>query len=214
MGQEQISEFSYREDYRMTDKGSVYRNEISLNLGHKMVIGSIVVFLTPNPFASSDYRESQELSKPMVVQTDYVGWHQDMKSNQVIREAQPAIEQLSPYQKLQAYVDKFYTLPTNWDGAGSLAPSERVCENASLFISAMQQSGIKCPLDDEVMPSAFATIVFDIMMPRGLVSIEVGEKSIGFFTDYVDGVNQESSGTQTDFKSIPPSLLSHLTPSE
>lgn len=211
MSQEQISEFSYREDYRMTDKGSVYRNEISLNLGHKIVMGSIVIFLTPNPFALSDYKESQELSKPKIIQTDYTSWHQDMRDNQIIREALPVSEQLTPYQKLQTYVSKFYTLPTNWDGTGSLAPSEQVCENASRFIAAMQQSGVSCPSEDEVMPSAFATIVFDIMMPRGLVSIEVGEKGIGFFTDYVDGINQESSGTPSDFNSIPSSLLSHLT---
>ena len=114
MNQEQISEFSYREDYRMTDKDSIYRNEISLNIGHKMVMGSIVIFLTPNPFASSDYTESQELTKPNITQTDYASWHQDMRDNQVIRQAQSASAQLTPYQKLQAYVSKLYTLPTNW----------------------------------------------------------------------------------------------------
>ena len=60
------------------------------------------------------------------------------------------------------------------------------------------------------MPSVFGTIVIDAMVERGLVSIEIGRTKVGFFTDYEDGINEESDGIATDFNSIPEVLLNHL----
>ena len=74
----------------------------------------------------------------------------------------------------------------------------------------MRDAGLTCPDAGCVVPSVFGTIVVDAMVERGLVSIEIGKTKVGFFTDYEDGINEESDGMATDFTSIPEPLLKHL----
>ena len=60
------------------------------------------------------------------------------------------------------------------------------------------------------VPSNFNTVVIDIQVIRGFISIEIGKSKVGFFTDFDDGINEESDGIETDFRSVPEQLLKLL----
>lgn len=204
-----IDEFSYREDYRMGNPVALYSNEIHFNLRDKVMITSTVAILAaPNGFLNSNYKSDREPQQTELFQKGYNATRERIPAEQTIKQDRLVVA--NPYQKLQAYVSNLFTLPYNWDFEGSKAPSRLICENAVKFIGSMERNGFKCPLRDEVSVSAFSTIVFDIEVPRGEISIEIGPHSLGFFTDYIDGINKESNGTPTDFNTIPVSLMPHL----
>lgn len=85
-------------------------------------------------------------------------------------------------------------------------------ENAYRFLNYISRHSKVQPQDISKVqvPSPYDTIVIDIQRPRGLVSIEIGLKKIGFFTDYADGINEESDGIATDFRTIPEKIMNHL----
>ena len=43
------------------------------------------------------------------------------------------------------------------------------------------------------------------------MSVEIGDSTMGFFTDFIDGNNYAAEGISTDFVSVPTSLESCLS---
>lgn len=88
---------------------------------------------------------------------------------------------------------------------------EQIIINTQKFLLAIRNIGVKWPADGYVTISPYGTTVIDLNVNRGLISIEIGKTKIGFFTDYEDGINEESDGiVVTDFTSIPEKLVKHF----
>ena len=79
---------------------------------------------------------------------------------------------------------------------------EGVVNNSYRFVNSLIGIGF-IPEADEISYTAYGNIVFDLDAPRGLVSIEVGQHKIGFFTEFKDGDDYASDGIETDFRSVP-----------
>lgn len=79
---------------------------------------------------------------------------------------------------------------------------EGVVNNAYRFVNSLIGIGF-IPEVDEISYTAYGNVVFDLEAPRGLVSIEIGQHQIGFFTEFKDGDDYASDGIETDFKSVP-----------
>ncbi len=101
-------------------------------------------------------------------------------------------------------------LNDNWDGYGAAVPSETVVKNTYKFIDAAHSLGY-CPLSaDDVTPTTYGTIVLDYSSETGLVSVEIGESKIGFFTDFIHGKNHYSNGIPTNFRIVPSRIKDNL----
>ena len=86
---------------------------------------------------------------------------------------------------------------------------EGVINNSYRFVNALLDFGI-IPDADEISYTAYGNIVMDLEAPRGLVSIEIGQHQIGFFTEFRNGDNFASDGIETNFKEIPEYLKTIL----
>lgn len=86
-----------------------------------------------------------------------------------------------------------------------------IINNARNFVSALWRAIEHGPnVIDVQVPSNFNTVVIDIQVRHGFISIEIGKSKVGFFTDFDDGINKESDGIETDFRSIPEQILKLL----
>ena len=205
------SEFSYREDIQMTAEKALYSNCLSADFFHLIPKGAKYPMLAISILSGGTALNSQEYTMKHgneTVRIEYVEEVRELPHDQVIdREKHTAI---SPYSFLKERAFLLSTLPTSVRKYGYSVPDTVVAKNAAEFIGAMERRGIMCPKEEDVFPSSFGTIVIDVYNSRGVVSLEIGHRTIGFFTDYSDGINEESDGLASDFKSIPYALLKHL----
>lgn len=212
MTDKHFSEFNYSEDAQMALNDALYANDISWeSVKEKTVDNTVKLLFVPLlGIAAPSNVVYAETNIPRTEQRDVRQTISDFKptADPVINEI-PIVEE-SPYKKVISFVKNLSSLPKDLPGLDFEVPSKLVTENAMHFLIAMETLGIECPERGCVMPSVFGTIVIDAMVERGLVSIEIGRTKVGFFTDYEDGINEESDGIATDFNSIPEILLNHL----
>ena len=77
----------------------------------------------------------------------------------------------------------------NWDGYNADIPEDIVLYNAYKFLNVLPES-IQVELSsDRVVLTPYGTIVFDFEKNSNILSIEIGEKNIGFFSDFTDNNN-------------------------
>lgn len=101
-------------------------------------------------------------------------------------------------------------LTDNWDGNEATAPEIQVIKNSYKMIDALFKIGVDRIDSDDIYPMPYGSVVIEINNKKGLVSVEVGRQSIGFFTDYAEHENFFSNGEDTDFRSIPEDLQKAL----
>ena len=207
----EFNELDYREHITTADIQALSPNKVTDDLVRTVTVGGNVKLLII-PLAATLNR--QPIYTATVIshkpQTEYrETFGQIDRKRQVIKH-QPQQHKSTPYENIQLFARLLATLPDDLPGAGFEVPSQKIANNASKFLKAMEVQSIPCPERGDVMPSAFGTVVIDINTSRGLVSIEIGRTKVGFFTDFEDGVNEESDGISTDFSSIPQPLLKLL----
>lgn len=119
------------------------------------------------------------------------------------------LEQVLP-NDIKGRMEKLARLQDNWDGYGASAVSRKVVKNATLFLRTLQREDIHLPQSDDIYSTPYGSIVIDLFNSYGLVSLEIGDSQIGYFTDYSGRSNWGSEGIETDFNSIPEVLKSHI----
>jgi len=97
-------------------------------------------------------------------------------------------------------------LKENWDGYNANAPLRSVVNNSLKFVICLMERQSITLNEEDITPTPYGNIVFDIYSRKGLISIEIGSKQIGFFTDFAGGYNYSSDGINTDFNTIPKEL--------
>jgi len=98
-------------------------------------------------------------------------------------------------------------LRQNWDGYNAVAPEYSVIHNSLAFLRNLP-APIKYGLrQDDLTPTPYGTIVFDFICDSETVSVEIGEKLIGFYTEFINGndISLESKFYNQD--AIPPELM-------
>lgn len=207
-----FSEFKYSEDTQMAIDSALYANDfVWEGVKEKVIDGTIKMLFVPmiltgfsatDTFAETNIQRVEQAFYNNSVEQDDAMPEQTIQTENVKTE--------SPYQLAAAFVKNLASLPNDLPGVDFEVPSRQIIDNAILFLEAMKQAGLECPDEGRVMPSVFGTIVIDVETERGLISIEIGRTKVGFFTDYEDGINEESDGLPTDFGTIPEPLMKHL----
>lgn len=116
----------------------------------------------------------------------------------------------SPVTSVKNRISEIESLPANWDGYNAVAPAHNVAKNAFKFVDALLAEGYNCISDDDVTPTPYGSIVLDVKSERGLVSIEIGDTMLGYFTEFIDGNDFSSEGITTDFRTLPDELKTVL----
>lgn len=86
-------------------------------------------------------------------------------------------------------IKSFEFLDENWDGFGAVAPERGVVNNTIAFISALPQTITSRIKMENLVPTPYGTLVIDMAIKDELISIEVGENKIGFFSEFEDGAD-------------------------
>ena len=116
----------------------------------------------------------------------------------------------NPMTAVKNRISEIDNLSDNWDGYGAIAPSQKVIKNSFKFIDTLRKAGVDSIDPEDIYPMTYGSVVIEISNANGLVSIEIGYKSIGFFTDFEENENIYSEGVETDFRSVPEDLQQAL----
>ncbi len=95
------------------------------------------------------------------------------------------------------------SLKSNWDGNGGVPPDHTVIANANAFISILPLSIANELNENKIIPTPYGTLVFDWEKNSNLISVEIGENEIGFFTEFSDEKNIASEGILFNKNSLP-----------
>jgi hypothetical protein len=114
---------------------------------------------------------------------------------------------INPLAALENKIHSIKNLQVNWDGYGADVPDEKVIVNSLSFLNKLPeviQTEVK---PDKILPTPYGTIVFDIERDNSLISIEIGEHKIGFFSEFPDDENFSVDKTVYNENYLPSELL-------
>lgn len=98
------------------------------------------------------------------------------------------------FDSLTHRVSELMCLDPNWDGYGAVVPDLATYTTVLDFIQKIDRETLSYLNNDDIVPTPYGTIVLDFSKGENLVSVEIGEDRVGFFTDFVDGDNSELDG--------------------
>lgn len=85
--------------------------------------------------------------------------------------------------EFQNQVRNLSFLENDWAGPGSVPPSEEAIQNTIRMIEQLPEYIIFTINKDDISCTAHGTIVIDMSMGEKLLSVEVGDDSMGFFLE-------------------------------
>ncbi len=89
---------------------------------------------------------------------------------------------------IQNIILGFTQLENNWDGQGACAPSESAIHNALYFIGLVPDVVVALIEKEDVYCTAHGTIIIDIENKSKILSIEIGDHSLGCFLESSDDI--------------------------
>lgn len=117
-----------------------------------------------------------------------------------VTDLQPRINRVS------RLIDSFRGIKDNWNGEEAVAPTEEAISNALSFVSLLEKDNFAFPAVEDIQVMPYGTIVMDICVPKGIVSVEIGASMLGYFTDFEDGDNYGTEGVPFSEKVLPKEL--------
>ena len=117
----------------------------------------------------------------------------------------------SQLQQIKAKLHTIACLDENWDGYDATVPSEQTIRNSSKFVESAFNEGFIQLAPEDVYPTPYGSVVLDFKTEQtGLVTVEIGQEQIGFFTEFKNKPNYALDATQSDFTEIHPTLKNVL----
>lgn len=131
-------------------------------------------------------------------------------ANLFILQAMEDYSMVTPHTAIRNKISEIGELSDDWDGFDANAVPKLVLKNTFKFIDTLCDNGVFEINPDDITPTPYGSIVIDLTSPKGLVSLEIGQSEIGFFTEFIDEKDFESEGEETDFRFIPKGLQEAL----
>ena len=103
---------------------------------------------------------------------------------------------------------KIEELEENWDGYGAVSPDAEVIRNTYIFLPTLLSNCYlekKC-LRGSLYPTPYGSICFDLEDDNTLLSIEIGNENVGWFSEKDDEYLESNNGIKTDFSTLPEEL--------
>ena len=114
------------------------------------------------------------------------------------------------YSHFRQELSEFVCLPDNWDGYGGIPLELAAYENANHFLDQVDRNILKYLSQESLQPTPYGTVVMDFQKGRNLVSVEIGNDKIGFFTRFENSKNLYSGGESYPYLLIPTKLQKAL----
>lgn len=97
----------------------------------------------------------------------------------------------NPYIQRLEYIR---SLPDNWDGFKAAKIDIDAYMNSLSFIDCIDTNILSLLSEEDITPTPYGTITMDFRKGENVVSVEIGNKDIGFFTDfqYLEDLELES----------------------
>ncbi len=107
-------------------------------------------------------------------------------------------------------VDEISHYNSNWDGDGADAPNKDAVENARNMILALSDAEASFLDSESIYASSYGSVILDFETRRGIVSAEIGDRSMGFYTDFTEGDNYAVEGVALGNDRVPDVLMKYL----
>lgn len=88
------------------------------------------------------------------------------------------------YDTYKQKIEEIRCLPDNWDGYNASKIGVGTYNNTSLFIEKMDIDMLDMLSENDITPTPYGTITLNFRNKGNLVSVEIGENNIGFFTEF------------------------------
>lgn len=108
-------------------------------------------------------------------------------------------------------IGRLSALNADWDGEGALAPNSEALKNSRRLLSLLKSEQLQALSPVDIYASSYGSVVMDFETHRGLVSVEMGDTTMGFYTDFYDEPNYAIEGIRTDFDAVPEKLQQYLS---
>lgn len=105
--------------------------------------------------------------------------------------------------KLYSYL----VLNNNWDNYGAIKPEEKVIRNCFGFLRNLPERYLSNLSKEDLSITPYGTIVLDWEDKNKLLSIEIGNDSLGYFTELNDTENLSSEAIKYDQDEIPSEVV-------
>jgi hypothetical protein len=102
-------------------------------------------------------------------------------------------------------------LENNWDGYGAVSPSKNVLNNAIRFINSLPETVLPEINTESIVPTPYGSIVIDFEKNADLISVELGERKIGFFSEFSEGEDISMEGVLFNQQNLPIELETAFT---
>jgi hypothetical protein len=193
---------NYKEDIAMMNEDALYKEPSYPRIKSSLLVAGLTL-ISPGEtaFASQSYVIVEDTSPIEQLYNSYpdtpVAADEDNLKAPLPKDVRTRLQHIS-------------RLPEDWDGYGASSATHNVIKNTTRFLYTLQQEGIKMPKADDIYPTPYGTMVIELYNQYGLVSLEISDQQVGYFTDYKGRSNWGSEGLDTDFNSIPEQLKEHL----
>lgn len=136
----------------------------------------------------------QNSSLQMGRQSDIIGWA-DLYETDNLEDPyiMPVFSDVK-YNTVKNRIISFMSFSDNWDGHGAIKPLHRTIYNSILFTKLLPDSLLEILDLDEISPTPYGTIVIDFNGNGSLISVEIGEEEVGFFSEIFGKEGPKSTG--------------------
>jgi hypothetical protein len=113
---------------------------------------------------------------------------------------------LDQTQTTKSVIDRLWSLAKlkeNWDGYGASPINQNAILNSISFLDLIPTSFNKMIDEDTITPTPYGTIVFDWENDKGILSVEIGNTTMGFFTDFKSEPNIRINSTPYTKNELP-----------
>lgn len=106
-------------------------------------------------------------------------------------------------EKLYSYL----VLNHNWDNYGAIKPEEKVIQNCFCFLRKLPERYLSNFSKDDLSITPYGTIVLDWEDKNKLLSIEIGNDSLGYFTELQGNEDLSSDAIKYNQDEIPTDVV-------
>jgi hypothetical protein len=106
-------------------------------------------------------------------------------------------------------LDKIKSMPISWDGKEVCFVDVSVIYNVKDFLDQIDNIFMDYLDEENILPTPYGTITLDFEKNNDVISVEIGESKIAFFTDFENKANSKLDGTYFNHK-IPVELKNAL----
>ncbi|CAD5270657.1 MULTISPECIES: hypothetical protein [unclassified Imperialibacter] len=127
-------------------------------------------------------------------QSDASGWFDSYRTSDIEDPLTEPVYSNIKYNIIKSRIISFLSFSDNWDGYGAIKPLHKTIYNSILFATLLPDSLLENLDIDEISPTPYGTIVIDFKGNGSLISVEIGEDEVGFFSEIFGKEGPKSTG--------------------